>query len=320
VTYAPPSRLGLGTAPLGNLYAEVSDEDALSTIDAAWAAGIRVFDTAPLYGHGLAERRLGAALAAHPRDEYLLSTKVGRVLVAGTPDGRNGFRVTHPQVPRFDFSADGVRRSLEESLGRLGLDRVDVALIHDPDDHFEQAVTEAAPALVALRDEGVVRALGFGMNHVAPLSEAVERCDLDVILVAGRYTLLDQAALDSGLFARCAAHGVAVIAGGVFNSGVLAAPRPDSTFDYVQVGRDRLEQAAAIAAVCDRHGTSLPAAALHFVLAQPAVRTVLIGARDGAEISHDVELASQPVPHELWADLVPLLGDTAGESEPRLLP
>lgn len=320
MTYAPASRLGLGTAPLGNLYREVSDDDARSTVDAAWDAGIRVFDTAPLYGHGLAERRLGAALAAHPRDEYLLSTKVGRVLVAGTSDGRDGFRVTHPEVSRFDFSADGVRRSLDESLGRLGLDRVDVVLIHDPDDHLEQAITEAAPALVALREEGVVRAIGLGMNHVAPLSEAVERCDLDVVLVAGRYTLLDQAARESGLFARCAAHGVAVIAGGVFNSGVLAAPKPDSTFDYVQVDPGRLEQAAAIAAVCDRHGTSLPAAALHFVLAQPAVRTVLIGARDAGEITHDVELASQPVPQALWADLIPLLGGTAGDSEARLLP
>ena len=217
------------------------------------------------------------------------------MLVRAHPTDATAFRVTHPEVPRFDFSADGVRRSLDESLGRLGVDRVDIVLIHDPDDHLEQAITEAAPVLVALREEGVVRAIGFGMNYVEPLSEAVERCDLDVILVAGRYTLLDQAALDSGLFARCAAHGVAVIAGGVFNSGVLAAPKP--RLDLRLRARrqpERLEQAAAIAAVCDRHGTSLPAAALHFVLAQPAVRTVLIGARDGGEITHDVELASHP--------------------------
>ncbi len=245
MSYSPPSRLGLGTAPLGNLYAEVSEEDAAATVADAWAAGIRVFDTAPLYGHGLAERRLGAALSAHPRGDFVLSTKVGRLLVPGTPDGADGFKVSHGQVPRFDFSADGVRRSLEESLGRLGLDRIDVALIHDPDNHLEQAIAEAAPALAALRDDGVVTAIGFGMNYVAPLKEAVERCDLDVILVAGRYTLLDQAALHSGLLAACAERGVGVIAGGVFNSGVLAVAdsRRDATTTCA-VADERLAQAS----------------------------------------------------------------------------
>ncbi|HTN81482.1 MAG TPA: aldo/keto reductase, partial [Acidimicrobiales bacterium] len=295
MTFLASSRLGLGTAPLGNLYTEVSEEDAAATVDAAWTAGIRVFDTAPLYGHGLAERRVGCALASRPRDAYVLSTKVGRVLVAGTPDPSSGFRVSHAEVARFDFSADGVRRSLDESLARLGLDRVDVALIHDPDDHLEQAITEAAPALARLREEGVVRAIGFGMNHVEPLVEAVERCDLDVILVAGRYTLLDQAALDSGLFARCAVRGVAVMAGGVFNSGVLAAPSPASTYDYRLVDDDRLGRARAIAELCAAHGTTLAAAALQLVIAQPSVRTVLIGARAAGEIEGDVRMAAAPI-------------------------
>jgi D-threo-aldose 1-dehydrogenase len=303
VRFSPPSRLGLGTAPLGNLYAEVSGEDAAATIAAAWAAGIRVFDTAPLYGHGLAERRLGAALSAHSRDEFVLSTKVGRLLVPGTPDGADGFKVSHGQVPRFDFSADGVRRSLEESLERLGFDRVDVALIHDPDNHLEQAITEAAPALAALRDEGVISAIGFGMNYVAPLKEAVARCDLDVILVAGRYTLLDQAALDSGLLAACAERGVGVIAGGVFNSGVLAAPTAGSTYDYVPVADERLARARAIAATCERHGTSLPAAALHFVASQPLITTLLIGARDSDEVQADVAMLDESVDPALWAAL-----------------
>jgi D-threo-aldose 1-dehydrogenase len=206
-------------------------------------------------------------------------------------------------VPKFDFSADGVRKSLDESLTRLGLDRVDVALIHDPDHHLQQAITEAAPALAALRDEGVVRAIGFGMNFVSPLKEAVERCDLDVILVAGRYTLLDQAALDSGLLVACAERGVAVMAGGVFNSGLLAAPDPSATFDYLPVTEERLAKALAIARVCGRHGTSLPGAALRFVADQPAIATVLIGARDGNEVRADVAMLDEPIDPALWAAL-----------------
>ena len=296
-------RIGLGTAPLGNLYAEVSDDDARATVHAAWSAGIRLFDTAPYYGHGLAERRIGAALGECPRDEYVLSTKVGRLLRPGAPDPHSPFVAVPKEVAEFDFSSDGVRRSLDESLERLGTDRIDIALIHDPDAHLEQAITEAAPALASLRAEGVIRAIGFGMNYVSPLREAVERCDLDVILVAGRYTLLDQTALDSGLLARCADRGVAVMAGGVFNSGVLAAPSPEATYDYLPVAPERLQQAARMAGVCARHGTPLAAAALQLVLAQPAVTTVLIGAREASEIAHDVELAGCEIDDELWDDL-----------------
>jgi len=296
-------RVGLGTAPLGNLFTEVTDDDALATVEAAWDAGIRMFDTAPLYGHGLAERRLGAALASRPRAEYVLSTKVGRLLIPGTPDGADGFRVSHGEVWRFDFSADGVRRSLEESLERLGLDRIDIALIHDPDQDLDQAMAEAAPALAALRDEGTVSTIGFGMNYVEPLRKAVERCDLDVVLVAGRYTLLDQAALESGLLALCAERGVEVIAGGVFNSGVLADPNPTATYDYVRVGDEQLARARAIADVCARFGTTLPAAALQVVAAQPLISTLLIGARDVAEVVADVAMLEAPVDAALWGAL-----------------
>jgi D-threo-aldose 1-dehydrogenase len=303
VTDLALGRIGLGTAPLGNLYAEVTEEDARATVDAAWDAGIRLFDTAPLYGHGLAERRLGAALAARPRDELVISTKVGRLLRPGVPEPEGAFRVSHEEVPRFDFSADGVRRSLDESLGRLGVDRVDIVLIHDPDAHLEQAITEAAPVLAALREEGVVGAIGFGMNYVEPLRKAVERCDLDVILVAGRYTLLDQAALVSGLLALCEERRVSVMAGGVFNSGVLAAPSPGSTYDYLPVPPERLQRAARIAAVCERHGTSLAAAAIRFVADQPLIATVLIGARDAREIVDDVDLLASPIAEALWSEL-----------------
>jgi len=297
------SRLGLGTAPLGNLYSAVSDEDARATVDAAFDRGVRVFDTAPLYGHGLAERRLGQALGSRPRDEIVVSTKVGRLLTPGSPDPASMFRDVPNEVPHFDFSADGVRRSLDASLDRLGLDRVDVVLIHDPDDHLPEAMHAAVPALVALRDEGVVSAIGFGMNQVEPLRRAVAECDIDVVLVAGRYTLLDQSALTSGLLAECAARNVAVMAGGVFNSGVLASPEVGARFDYRPVDEERLGRARRMGELCAEHDTVLPAAALQLVAAHPAVTTVLIGARDPEELALDLDLLSRPVPTELWAAL-----------------
>ncbi len=299
--FRAPSRFGLGTAPLGNLYEAVSEADARATVDAAFDRGVRVFDTAPLYGHGLAERRLGRALASRPRDEILVSTKVGRLLTPGPPDPASMFRDVPNEVPHFDFSGDGVRRSLDTSLDRLGLDRVDVVLIHDPDDHLTEAMRETVPALVALRDEGVVSAIGFGMNHVEPLRRAVAECDIDVVLVAGRYTLLDQSALTSGLLDECAEHQVAVMAGGVFNSGVLAAPQVGAPFDYRPVDEERLARARQLGALCAEHETALPAAALQLVAAHPAVTTVLIGARDADEVGLDLDLASRPIPAALWS-------------------
>ena len=224
------TRLGLGGAPLGNMFTTVADDDAQATVDAAWDAGIRYFDTAPFYGHGLAEQRLGAALAGRPRDEYVISTKVGRVLVPSTGADTSIFKIEPDLAAVFDYSRDGVLRSFEASLARLGLDRVDVVLVHDPDSHEDDALAGAFPALLALRDQGVVGAIGAGMNQSAMLQRFVERVDLDCVLLAGRYTLLDRSGAE--LLDRCAERSVGVIIGGVFNSGVLAQPDPSATYDY----------------------------------------------------------------------------------------
>src|SRR5450432_2629125 len=223
-----------GGAPIGNLFAAVTEDDARAAVDAAWDGGIRTFDTAPHYGLGLSERRLGAALAGRPRDDYVVSTKVGRLLEVADPPldhDTEGFAVPGNLVRRFDYSADGVRRSLEASLARLGLDHVDIALIHDPDSHEEQAFREAYPALEKWRAEGIVRAIGAGMNQAEILTRFVRETDIDVVLMAGRYTLLDKSAADE-LLPAAAERGVSVISGGVFTSGLLASPAPSATYDY----------------------------------------------------------------------------------------
>jgi len=303
-------RLGLGGAPLGNLYSEVSDEDAVATVDAAWEAGLRYFDTAPHYGLGLSERRLGAALRNRPRGEAWVSTKVGRLLVAdpagaGVADDE-GFAVPAAWRREWNFSADGVRRSLESSLERLGLDRADVVYIHDPDsgEHREQAARDAFPALARLRDEGVVSAVGYGMNHSSALAWLVSETDPDVVLLAGRYSLLDQGALDD-LLPICAERGVAVVAAGVFNSGLLATDRPTAgaTFDYRPAERGLIERAERIAEVCEAHGVTLPAAAIQFPLGHPSVVNVTLGCRSPAEVERNVRLARMELPAELWSDL-----------------
>jgi D-threo-aldose 1-dehydrogenase len=303
------SSLGLGAAPLGNLYAAVDEETAEATVSTAWDLGIRWFDTAPHYGLGLSERRLGRALRDRPRDAYVLSTKVGRLLdpvdePAGD-DMASGFAVPATHRRRWDFSADGVRRSLDDSLVRLGLDRVDLVFVHDPDAHMDWALREAVPALLALRDQGVVRAVGVGMNSSAPLARFVAEADVDAVLLAGRYTLLEQTALDD-LLPLCDARGVAVLAGGVFNSGLLSRPRPaeDATYDYGVAPPQVLARARRLADVCERHGVPLPQAAVHFPLGHPAVRAILVGVRSPAEIAADVAPAASAPPAGLWADLV----------------
>jgi D-threo-aldose 1-dehydrogenase len=299
--------LGFGGAPIGNLFQAVEDGTAAGAVDAAWRAGVRFFDTAPHYGLGLSERRIGRSLADRPRDSFVLSTKVGRVLEPWAGGGRDteGFDVpaTHRRV--WDFSSAGVRRSLADSLERLGLERVDVALLHDPDDHWREAVEQAYPALDELRAAGTVGAIGAGMNQWRMLAELVRHTDLDVVLLAGRYSLLDQSGLDE-LLPLCAARGVAVIAAGVFNSGLLAtaAPRQDATFDYLPGPPAVVERARRIAAVCGRHGVSLPQAALAFPAGHPAVASVLVGMRSPEEVARNLRLAAAPVPAELWAELV----------------
>ncbi|MEU7484060.1 aldo/keto reductase [Streptomyces sp. NPDC042319] len=301
----PVSALSLGTAPLGNLYSPVAPEQAAATVDAAWDAGIRAFDTAPHYGLGLAERRLGDALRDRPRAAYTVSTKVGRLLRPGGPGGddlAHGFAVpaTHHRV--WDFSADGVRRSIEESLHRLGLDRIDIAYLHDPDDHAEQAFGEAYPALERLRAEGVVGAIGAGMNQTAMLARFLRDTDVDAVLLAGRYTLLDPSGLVEVLPEAAARHRSVVI-GGVFNSGLLADPRPGATYDYAPAARPVLDRALRMKAIAERHGIPLRAAALHFPFGHPAVATVLVGARSPAEITDAAALLPRPVPPTLWTDL-----------------
>ncbi|MEV4889036.1 aldo/keto reductase [Nonomuraea sp. NPDC055795] len=291
---------GLGGAPLGNLFTAVTDEQASATVDAAWEAGVRLFDTAPHYGLGLSERRLGAALAG--RDGYVLSTKVGRRLVPADPARDDeGFDVVAAERRVWDFSRDGVRRSLDESLVRLGLDHVDVALIHDPDAHSGQALAEAYPALEELRAQGVVKAIGLGMNQWQVPARFVRDTDIDVVMLAGRYTLLDRSGLP--LLDACAAKGVKVLAAGVFNSGMLATDEPGGTFDYQPAAAPLLERARRLAAVCRRHGVTLPQAAMAFPARHPAVATVVLGARSADEVRRNAALWAEPVPEELWAEL-----------------
>ncbi|GGX60044.1 aldo/keto reductase [Streptomyces minutiscleroticus] len=301
------SRLALGCAALGNLYRPVTDEEARATVDAAWDAGVRTFDTAPHYGLGLSERRLGAALRERPRDAYTLSTKVGRLLVphpggAAGDDLAHGFAVPADHRRVWDFSAGGVRRSLEASLDRLGLDRVDVALIHDPDDHAGQALREAYPALERLRDEGVVRAIGIGMNRSALPTRFLRETDIDLVLLAGRYTLLEQDGL-AELLPEAAARGRSVVIGGVFNSGLLTAPRPGATYDYAPAPQPVLDRARRLAEITGRHGVPLRAAALRFPFGHPAVASVLAGARSAREVDDAVEQLRRPVPDALWEEL-----------------
>jgi len=296
------TRLGLGCAPLGNLYAAISDDSAAGAIDAAWAHGLRFFDTAPLYGHGLSELRLGAALTAHDRDAATVATKVGRRLVpddvSGAPD--TIFVDVPPVHPEFDFSYDGTLRSLEASLERLQLDRVDVLHVHDPDDHLDDALAGAFPALRRLRDEGVVGAIGAGMNQSEALARIAREAGVDCVLLAGRHTLLEQTgALD--LLDLCADSNVSVIAAGVFNSGLLADPdAAGATYDYVAAPPETVGRAKALARICAEHGTPLRAAALQFPLRHPAVTSVVVGARSKAEVDDNVALFRHAIPDALW--------------------
>ena len=301
--------LGLGAAPLGNLYTAVSEEQAAATVDAAWDAGIRYFDVAPHYGVGLAEQRLGAGLAGRPRSEFVLSSKVGRLLYdSGEPqrdDGDGGFDMTTTMRRRLDYSADGVRRSVAASLARIGTDHLDIAFVHDPPPgNDDQIIAEALPALCAMRDAGEVAAVGVGVNEWELAALFVERSDLDVVLLAGRYTLLEQESLP-GLMELCASRGVAVIAAAPFNSGLLAhdTPPADARWNYEPAPAEILDRAQALAAACTAAGVRLPAAALQFPLAHPAVSSVLAGMRSPTEVRADVDLLTAHIPAALWTAL-----------------
>ncbi|MFB7595376.1 aldo/keto reductase [Streptomyces sp. NPDC056160] len=297
--------LGFGAAALGNLYTEVTEDQAHEAVAAAWECGIRHFDTAPHYGLGLSERRLGAALRTRPRGAYTVSTKVGRRLepADGTGDDLGaGFAVPADHRRVWDFTADGVRRTLEASLDRLGLDRVDVVYLHDPDDHAEQAFREGYPALEKLRSEGVIGAIGAGMNQSALLTRFVRDTDVDVVLCAGRHTLLDHSAL-TDLLPAAQERGASVVVGGAFNSGLLADPRPGATYDYAQAPARLLERALRMREIATAHGITLRAAALSHCAAHPAVASVLVGARSAAEVRDCAEQFAVPVPAAFWQEL-----------------
>jgi D-threo-aldose 1-dehydrogenase len=290
-------RIGLGTGPLGGLFEPVDDDQATATVEAAWNRGVRLFDTAPLYGSGLAEQRLGAVLRGVPRDDFVVSTKVGRVLRPGEPDPN--FPGAPPLGPVFDYSYDGALRSLEESLERLGLDRVDIALVHDPQDHVDEALAGACRALVRLREEGTIRAIGIGLNYVEPLLRFAREADVDCLLVAGRYTLLDREAVPE-LLPLCAERGIAVIAASVLNSGLLAG---GTTFDYGPAPAELVARARELEAICAPYRVPLAAAAVQFPTRHPAVSAVLIGARSPLELEHDLDFLELSIPDELWAEL-----------------
>jgi D-threo-aldose 1-dehydrogenase len=300
--------IAFGGAPLGNLGREVSDEDAQGTLAAAWESGVRYFDTAPHYGLGLSERRFGVGLASRPRDELIVSTKVGRVLIPNETGASGvdpeGFAVAATSVRVRDYSRDGVLRSLESSLKRLQLERIDLVFVHDPDDFYRAALDGAFPALEELRSHGVIRSYGAGMNQSQMLSDFVRNTDLDVVLLAGRYTLFEQGPLDE-LLPLCAQHGVSVVAGGVFNSGLLATDRPTSqaTYNYAPAPPEVLARVNRIADVCERHSVALPTAAVQFALSHPVIATACLGARSAAEVRRNATLLDAPAPEALWAEL-----------------
>ncbi|SMH28607.1 D-threo-aldose 1-dehydrogenase [Rathayibacter oskolensis] len=307
----PVTALGLGAAQFGNLYRPTSDEDVAGAFEASWDAGVRYFDTAPHYGLGLSERRLGALLRGRHRDEYTISTKVGRLLEPN-PDPRGaerddteGFAVPASTVRRWDFSADGVKRSLEASLERLGLDRIDIVYVHDPDDFGDQVIAEALPALARLRDEGVIGAIGTGMNQSALPARFVAEADIDLVMLAGRYSLLEQGALDD-LMPLAEERGVGIVIAGAYNSGLLSRDRPpaDAKYDYDSAPAELVSRANVLADVCERHGVTLPEAALAFPWLHPAVVSVVVGQRTRAQAVENARRASVDVPAALWTDLV----------------
>ncbi len=310
------TRLGLGTAPLGNLYAAVADDVARGVVDAALDAGVGFVDTAPFYGYGLSERRVGDALRAHGarRGHVVLSTKVGRLLAPRRegPAPSHGFVDTLPFVPVFDYSRDAVVRSFEDSLQRLGVDRIDVLFAHDVgrlthrDDHdrtLGDLLAGGLPALHALKGDGLVGAIGIGVNETEVCLEILKDADLDVILLAGRYTLLDQRAQDD-LLPVCARRGVSVVLGGPYNSGILATePCDDATYDYARAPADVVARARRLHEVCRAHGVSVSAAALQFPLHHPVVASVIPGARHAAEVEENVARFATAIPAALWRDL-----------------
>ncbi len=288
------TNLGFGTAPIGNLYNPVPDADSDATIQRAYELGVRLFDTAPLYGRGESELRLGRALKGIPRDSYVISTKIGRVLNAD----RSAFV--------YDYSRDGVLRSLEGSLERLGTDHVEVVLVHDPDadtvDHEQDALDGAFPALNELRRQGVIKGFGAGMNQWQMEQRFAEQADPDVFLLAGRYTLIEQTSL--GFLQLCKEKGIGIFLGGVYNSGILATgPKEGAKYNYSNATAEILAKVRQVEAICQQHGVPLNVAALHFARAHPTITSLVIGAVKPAEVEANVQALGMTIPAALWQDL-----------------
>ncbi|MDP3256873.1 aldo/keto reductase [Bosea sp. (in: a-proteobacteria)] len=310
----PVSTLGFGGAPLGDLYARLDEAQAVATVEAAITGGVTLFDTSPLYGHGLSEHRIGAALRRVPRDGLVLSTKVGRVAepFVGRGDG-SGYRGGLPHGMRFDYSYDGAMRSLEQSALRLGVDRIDIVLIHDVDvwthgaamieQRFSEAMDGAYRALETLRASGAVKAIGVGVNEAKMCERFARAGDFDTMLLAGRYSLLEQPALAS-FMPLALEKRIGLMLGGVFNSGILATgPVQGARYNYNPAPPEILARVAAIEAVCARHGVPLRRAALQFPLGHAAVASLVMGAVSPAEVADQIAELSQPVPAALWAEL-----------------
>ena len=301
------SRLSLGTAALGGLYTSVSDADCTDTVLAAIDNGINFIDTAPHYGKGTSEVRIGKALARRDRSTFVISTKIGRLLVPSTTDIDEFFMDADNTVERkFDFSTSGVRQSLEGSLARLGLESVEILFIHDPDANADEAILEAYPELDRMRSEGIIKAIGVGMNQCETPTRVIKETDIDMVLIAGRYSLLDQKALE-GLLPAALERNVDIIAAGVFNSGILANPVKGATYDYVPASDELLAKAVRIREVLEGHQVSLTSAALQFPLRHPAVKSVLVGCRSAAEVSTNIAEFDKTIENKVWDDLVSVL-------------
>ncbi len=296
------TRLGLGTAPLGGLFTSVDEQDSDDLIVAAFDHGINFFDTAPQYGHGVAEQRLGRILQRVGKP-FVLETKVGRVLNPTNQADKAWFADADPHLePIFDFSADGVKRSIEDSLRRLGVDHIDIALLHDAEDHLPQAIEEAYPVLDSLRSQGVIKAVGMGLNLCQPSVTIMKNTDLNVALIAGRYTLLDQEGQEE-LFPLALKKNVSILAAGVFNSGVLANPVAGAKYNYVDASDEVIKRAQKIGKFLRERNIPLTAAALQFPLRHPAVTAVLTGSRNRAELESNIKDFDVTIPDSIWAEL-----------------
>jgi D-threo-aldose 1-dehydrogenase len=301
------STMGIGAATFGGLFTSMPDSDAVDVVKSAFAHGINYFDTAPHYGKGTSERRLGALLNAYPRNSYILSSKIGRLLVPTTQGADPDFLDADPTVERlFDYSAEGVERSLKDSLERLGLDSIDIVFVHDPDNHADVAIKEAYPALAKMRDQGIIKAIGIGMNQSAIPTRFVKETDIDTVILAGRYTLLDQSGAQD-LLPAALAKGVTVIAAGVYNSGILANPVKGATYDYAPASDEILARAKMISDFLREQGVSLSSAALQYPLRHPVVKALLVGSRSSAEVDANVAAFNEVVPDSVWDALDELL-------------